>query len=103
MGCSYGGIRKTRRAYTTKSKLKKELEALRGQLSARYTVTHEPWVKDPAHVHDFKEWELISNGGVAFCEWKCGCGLTVAQALGERLRPLKVPEILEKYQEWRED
>jgi len=87
----------------TKKELNREIDILRGILSSKYEVTKIPYKASPSHIHAFEEWELVSDGGIAFCDWKCSCGLEVSQCIGERLRPQKVPESLERGQTWREE
>lgn len=54
---------------------------------------------DLDHDHIFNEWELVSEGGIAFCVWKCSCGVEVNQLLGERIPPEKIPKDMIEWSE----
>lgn len=45
---------------------------------------------DPDCEHEFEEWELTSESGIAFCDWTCKhCMGVVSQLLAERTPPPK--------------
>lgn len=69
---------------------KKKCEQLSRLLfQKRYQIVREG---DPNCNHSFDDYELTSDSGIAFCEWKCTkCGLVVAQTLRERIPPENVP------------
>ncbi len=76
--------------------------AMRKLNSASYLVVEKGFPEDPNHEHSFDEWTLASEGGIAYCDWKCSCGLTVSQFIGERVKPEALPSELTKYTEWSE-
>ena len=69
----------------------KSLKELRHLRSAGYAISYQnPGKRDCEH--NFSEWTLVSDGGIAFCVWECSiCGMEVNQLLGERLSPEQVP------------
>ena len=69
----------------------------------QYQVSNAPLVVERGHKHQFDDWELSSESGVAFCDWKCKCGLIVSQQLAQREPPhKKLPKKVERYRIWRE-
>ena len=85
----------------SRKELRQEVATLRSRLEydgkAKYNIAQEG---DPTHEHSFDDWELTSESGIAFCIWRCSCGLEVAQLLGERLSPTLLPKEQTRFKEW---
>lgn len=83
---------------------KKELETLMEKLTDKILRMEQKTyqiikIGNPEHNHSWNNYELTSDSGIAFCDWKCECGAVVSQTLGERTPPEKVPS---DKQSWRE-